>query len=78
MIVNRDLAPVDLDLDAQLKVGDVLISPRGGLRWTVVGWTPRGKLLARSDHGTESSWWWRYRANMAKDWKLERAGTVIL
>ena len=67
----------DLDLDALLKEGDVFISPRG-TRWTAIGWTPRGKLELRSPQGTTESWWWRYRAQLPKGWKLERSGTVIL
>jgi hypothetical protein len=66
----------DLDLDAELKAGDVLISPRN-TRWTAIGWTPRGKLDMRSPEGTELACWWRYRADLPKGWKLERGGTWI-
>lgn len=66
-----------LDLGGELKIGDVFISPRGGMRWTAVGWSPKGKLVCRSERGTEQSWWWRYRADVAKGWVLERAGVTI-
>jgi hypothetical protein len=66
----------ELDLDPELKFGDVLISSHG-LRWTFVRWSARGKLIAKSENGTEQGWWWSTRAHMAKGWKLERNGTVI-
>lgn len=64
------------DLDARLKVGDVLIS-RLGSRWTVEGRTPKGKLNMRSNHGTHTSYWWAWRSQLPEGWKLERGGVHI-
>jgi hypothetical protein len=67
----------ELDLDADLKVGDVLVSPRG-VRWTAEGHTHKGKLLLRSEQGTSSTWWWRYRNQLPKGWRLYRNGEEVL
>lgn len=69
--------PDEIDLDARLKIGDVLISSHG-TRWTVYGWTPRGKLAARSPQGTEQSWWWTWRKDLPRRYRLERGGVEIL
>lgn len=57
---------------SRLQIGDVVISARG-TPYTVVGWTPKGKLrMKASSHKTETTGWWPYASSMPRGYQVWR------